>query len=411
MPALLRSLVIIVAFVAGIPHALADTDVVVLGPATSGTVSPARVKSVKAIMDKLGVGTPDPRALDAACAADPSCLTRLGTELNAKRVLALTIGEPAKGKLTVSIALVDVIGKEMVAVRDLTLGDKRLAKDLTDAVKKFLDEAPTDRAKALFAEGNQHFNLGEMEQALELYKRAYRIKPLPAFQFNIAQCHRKLGHYQEAITMYQAYLVNAPDAATKQTVESLIAESKTALADQQKRDQEKAALDAKVAGERMVTEKAKAEEARKAKEAEAAAAAEQRKTEQARIAHEEKVADKHPMRKLMIATGILGAGALATGGFFAWQQSKVQHSFDNAGCGNLVTTPLLTEAQYQQCESDRSTIQRDAALKLELLIGGGAVLLGSAIVFAIDPGNVSRTEALRPALRVSPTSIQVVMSW
>jgi tetratricopeptide (TPR) repeat protein len=410
MPALLRTIVVVAAFVAGIPQALAEIDVVVLGPATSGTVSPARVKSVKAIIDKLGVGTSDPRAIEAACAADPGCLTKIGTELTAHRVLALTIGEPSKGQITLTIALVDVIGKEMVAVRDLTLGDRQLAKDLTAAVKKFLDEAPTDRAKALFAEGNQHFNLGEMEQALELYKRAYRIKPLPAFQFNIAQCHRKLGHFQEAINMYQAYLVNAPDAATKQTVESLIAESKTGLAEQTKRNQEKAVLDAKVATERMATEKTKAEEARKAKEADAVAQAERLKIEQARMTHDERTLNKHPTRKWMFVTAVLGAGAAATGGYFGVQSAKLQKSYDDLGCGDLVKAPLLDFDQLATCKRDSSSAHRDQALGYAFLIGGGAALLASALVFAIDPGNVSR-ETPRVSLHVSPTSFQAVVSW
>jgi len=77
-------------------------------------------------------------------------------------------------------------------------------------VKKFVADARSDRAKAIFAEGNQHFNLGEFAPALEKYKTAYRIKPLAAFQFNIAQCHRKLGQYKEAIAMYQNYLTGVP---------------------------------------------------------------------------------------------------------------------------------------------------------------------------------------------------------
>jgi tetratricopeptide (TPR) repeat protein len=408
MPALLRRLVVVIAFVAGIPQAFAEIDVVVLGPAISGTVTPARVKSVKAIMDKMGVGTFDPRAIEYACATEASCLTKIGTELNAHRVLALTIGEPSKGKITLSIALVDVIGKEMVAVRDLTLGDKRLAKDLTDAVKKFLDEAPTDRAKALFAEGNEHFNLGEWEPALDLYKRAYRIKPLPAFQFNIAQCHRKLGHFQEAINMYQAYLVNAPDAATKQTVESLIAESKTSLVEQQKRAQEKAALDAKVATERMSTEKQKAEEARKAREAEAVAAAEQRKTVQARITHEERTYNRHPARKWMFVTALLGAGAVGTGAYFGVQAKKLQTDF-NSHCNTDLS--LDGDTNSATCLPERAKGNRYAALSNALIAGGAGVVLLSAIVFTIDPGNVERPDPPRAALRVAPTSIALEVSW
>src|SRR5213075_837707 len=96
------------------------------------------------------------------------------------------------------------------------------------ALAKLVESVTVEKAKALFAEGNQHYNLGEFQQALEMYKLAYRVKPLPAFQFNIAQCHRKLGQHKDAIAMYQAYLVGVPDATNKDIVESLIAESRKA---------------------------------------------------------------------------------------------------------------------------------------------------------------------------------------
>jgi len=307
--------------------------------------------------------------------------------------------------------LVDVVGAEMVAVRDVPLTEKTVAKALAPAIKKFLEEAPTDRAKALFAEGNQHFNLNEYAQALDLYKRAYRIKPLPAFLFNMAQCHRKLGHFQDAVNSYQAYLTGVPDAPNKDMVDSLITESKAGLAEQQKREQDKAVLNADVEKKRLEAEKLKAEEARKAKEAEAVAAAERAKEEQIRVAHEKATYDKHPMRKWMIVTSILSAGVVGAGGYFAVQSKKAQDSYDAAGCGDPVGTVLITGAQNDKCKSDASTGKSDASLATTLFIGGGAALLGSIIVFAIDPGNVSRPETPRSALRISPNSIQWVMSW
>ena len=140
---------------------------------------------------------------------------------------------------------------------------------LAPLLRKFVDEAPTERAKALFLVGNQHYNLGELAQALEMYKRAYQIKPLAEFLFNIAQCHRKLGEHKDAITMYQSYLVGVPDAQNKALVDELIAESKAALAAADQRETD-----------RLTTERARAEELRKAREAEALAARERRRTEQ-----------------------------------------------------------------------------------------------------------------------------------
>jgi tetratricopeptide (TPR) repeat protein len=403
-------LIIVVIFAAAAP-AHADTDVVVLGPAASGTVSAAQLKTVKSVLLRAAIGPAVDRELDAACAADPACLTTAGKELSAQRVLAVTVAAPGKGQLTIGLSLVDVIGAEMVAVRDVPLSEKNVAKQLQGAIRKFLDEAPTDRAKALFAEGNQHFNLNEYSQALELYKRAYRIKPLPAFLFNMAQCHRKLGHFQDAINSYQAYLTGVPDAPNKDMVDSLITESKTGLADQQKRDQDKAVLAADVEKQRLEAERQKAEEARKAKEAEAVTAAERAKEEQIRVTHDKATFDRHPMRKWMVVTSILSAGAIGAGAYFGVQSKKSQDSFDSAGCGDPTTTQLLSMDQYNKCASDRSTGQKDATLANAFMIGGGAALLGSIIIFAIDPGNVSRPETPRSALRISPNSVQWVMSW
>ncbi len=409
MPASLRLLVVTLVLAIATAAASAETDVVVLGPAVQGNVSAGHVSQVKKGIDKAAIAPPTTRALDAACAGDLTCLVKAGNELTAKRVLALTVSEPGKAKVVITVALVDVIGNEMVAVHDLPFTDRTLAKDLAPALKKFLDEAPTDRAKALYAEGNQHFNLGEMAPALELYKRAYRIKPLPAFLFNIAQCHRKLGHYQEAITMYQSYLVGVPDAQNKATIESLIAESKQALADQQARDQEKAALAAKVEAERLETEKRKADDARKAKEAEARAAAERRKADEERMAHEKEVYDHHPMRKWMIVTSVLAAGALGVGGYFGVEERKQQQAFDNAGCGD--TNTYIGSGTGTSCTSQQNAAKHDALLFNVFTISGGAALLGSILVFAIDPGNVSRPEGSRAQLKVSPNSVQVVLTW
>jgi hypothetical protein len=404
----LRPIVAIAVLLCGAATALADTDVVVLGPAGSGNVSDARLKQVRGVLGHIALPPPAARTIDAACAADPGCLVTAGTELNARRVLAVTVADTGHGEITISVALVDVIGKEMVAVRDLVIAEKKLAKDLGPAIKKFLDEAPTDRAKALFAEGNQHFNLGEFEQALELYKRAYRIKALPAFQFNIAQCHRKLGHFQDAITMYQSYLAGVPDAANKTLVESLITESKAAITDAQKRDSDKVALAAKLETDRLETERKRAEDARKAKEAEATIASERRKTEQVRIARDREVYGRHPARKWTLITGGLGVVATATGGYFAVQSRKQQQAFDGAGCGSGA---LLGLAQLAACTDERTRGQHDALLANAFLIGGGAALLGSVLVFALDPGNVERPDALRPHVALSPTSIHLVMSW
>jgi tetratricopeptide (TPR) repeat protein len=241
--------------------ARAETDLIVLGPAKGDRVRQQTSDDVVSALKRM------PRSavgIDRTCAADTSCL--LTHAADAKRVLSVSLDEDGK-QVAVELVLVDVAGRELIAKRNLSFATRKVERELAPVVQKFLDEAPVERAKELFAKGNQHYSLGELAQALEMYKRAYQIKPLEEFLFNMAQCQRKLGHHKEAITMYQSYLVGVPDAENKALVEDLIAESKAALAAVDKRESERLAAE-------------QAEQLRKAREAEALAAKERRRTEQ-----------------------------------------------------------------------------------------------------------------------------------
>jgi tetratricopeptide (TPR) repeat protein len=79
-------------------------------------------------------------------------------------------------------------------------------------------------AKRHYGQGSRYYDLAEYEDALREFKEAYRVVDDPAFLFNIAQCHRKLGHAQDAITFYKNYLRRAPRAANRSEVERLVAE-------------------------------------------------------------------------------------------------------------------------------------------------------------------------------------------
>jgi tetratricopeptide (TPR) repeat protein len=89
-----------------------------------------------------------------------------------------------------------------------------------------------DRAAALahYRRGMTHYQLSEYREALSAFKEAFRVKNDPAFLYNIAQCHRKLGHAQDAITFYRTYLRRAPRAANRAEVERQITELERAPA-------------------------------------------------------------------------------------------------------------------------------------------------------------------------------------
>jgi hypothetical protein len=339
------------------------------------------------------------KTVDASCAGDPGCLAKAGTELNATRIVVVT----ATGHGNLDVVVVDVGEKLMLGTRTIKIPAKKLGKELGPALAKLVDDLTTEKAKALFAEGNEHYNLGELAPALDRYKLAYRVKPLPAFQFNIAQCYRKLGQYKDAVTMYQAYLVGVPDADNKAMVDSLIAESKKGLADQN-------AAAAALEHDKLTTEQKKAEEARKAREAEAAATAERARAEQAKVAAErERGYNRHPARKYAILTGLVGLGTAGAGAYFGVQARDLQSKFDEAGCGDPTQTRL--EGVLSQCVSDRDRGKRDAFLTNVLVGSGAAVVLTAVLVFAIDPGNLERPDAPRVGLGVSPTSLKVMVLW
>ena len=386
--------------------AAAGNDLVIVGPAAGPGVPAAALGDAKALLGKSGIAL-STKPIDTTCAADTTCITTTGGQLGAHRVVAVAMA--MKGaSFGVSLLLVDIDGKELIAKRELTLNAKTLAKQLVPAVKKLVDNGPNERAKELFDQGSKNYNLGEYAQALELYKRAYRIKALPAFLFNIAQCHRKLGQHKDAIQMYQSYLTGVPDADNRKVVEGLIAESQAAYADQQKRADERARLD---------TEKKKAEEARRGKEAEAAAAAEKRrieaeKTEGMRVARQrdlDRTYNRHPARKWIVVTGILGGGAVIAGGVFGYLARDVQQDFDARQCGDR-TVPR-PQPELDACNADITKGEKDIRLRNYIGGAGAAVLLGSVIVFAIDPGNLERPNQTRAQLRLVPGGAQVVVRW
>jgi hypothetical protein len=90
-----------------------------------------------------------------------------------------------------------------------------------------------EQARALHHEARQDYDLGEYQNALEKFKRAYRLHEDPTFLFNIAQCHRQLGDKQAAIRAYRTYLIKTPDAANREQVRDMIGKLEKQLAEEQ----------------------------------------------------------------------------------------------------------------------------------------------------------------------------------
>ena len=87
-------------------------------------------------------------------------------------------------------------------------------------------------AQQLFLEGRTLFNLGRFREALARFRRAYETVPLSGLLYNIAQCHRFLQDWKEAIYFYRGYLRDNPGAPNTQVVQDLITRCETKRRDQ-----------------------------------------------------------------------------------------------------------------------------------------------------------------------------------
>jgi tetratricopeptide (TPR) repeat protein len=92
------------------------------------------------------------------------------------------------------------------------------------------------QARAKFAEGNVSYDLAEFQKALDAYSEAYRLMPLPGFLFNIAQCHRQLGHSERAGFFYRRYLsLSKEEPPNAELVRQLISEMDAQVRKEQER--------------------------------------------------------------------------------------------------------------------------------------------------------------------------------
>jgi tetratricopeptide (TPR) repeat protein len=96
-----------------------------------------------------------------------------------------------------------------------------------------------EQARVLAREATLHYKLGEYEDALKKYKEAFRTFQEPSLLFNIGQCHRQLGHKQEAEQAYKSYLRDLPQAENRPEVERLI-EGIQAAIEQERQDKDRA---------------------------------------------------------------------------------------------------------------------------------------------------------------------------
>jgi tetratricopeptide (TPR) repeat protein len=70
-------------------------------------------------------------------------------------------------------------------------------------------DARTEAAREHSRQADAYYKLEKYPNAIGEYEQAYLSKPDASFLFNIAQCHRLMGHAAEAIKFYRRFLNGA----------------------------------------------------------------------------------------------------------------------------------------------------------------------------------------------------------
>jgi tetratricopeptide (TPR) repeat protein len=108
---------------------------------------------------------------------------------------------------------------------------------------KLSDAQRKAEAKHLADEATRKYNLGQFQEALDGYSKAYETFPAASLLFNLGQCHRSLGNHERAVFFYEGYLREKPNAPNRDVVEELLTEERGLLTKQRDEEAAKKAAD------------------------------------------------------------------------------------------------------------------------------------------------------------------------
>jgi tetratricopeptide (TPR) repeat protein len=184
-------------------------------------------------------------------------------------------------------------------------------------------------AHSQYEQGLQDYDLGRFKEALDEFSKAYELKALPGFLFNIAQCHRQMHNWERAAFFYRRFLDLSPKKPpNEQTVKELIAECESQQAQEAEADKKKA--EEAEEARRLELDKAEAQKA----ETEAAAKRQEEERMAAAAAAAALVPTAMPGQPTLVeplpppsppiykrwwfwtGVGVIAAGAIATTAYF-----------------------------------------------------------------------------------------------
>lgn len=104
-----------------------------------------------------------------------------------------------------------------MALRDRACAGLALAVVLSAATARAEQDAATTKARVHLRAGIADYDEGRYAEAASEMAQAYALKPLPALQYNLAQCYERLGKLEDAAKAYETYLTGG-DAGDREVV-------------------------------------------------------------------------------------------------------------------------------------------------------------------------------------------------
>jgi hypothetical protein len=86
-------------------------------------------------------------------------------------------------------------------------------------------------ARAHFLSGQAYYDQANYDDALREFQEAYRVSKRPALLYNLALCHERLGHLDEAVAALESYLAEDRTATDRASVESRIRNLKKTISE------------------------------------------------------------------------------------------------------------------------------------------------------------------------------------